>query len=87
MEQREEKFIKKRNLTMKVLPEFLQMFTDSKELSSIPLINNCYRAKGKIPPAHQKHRNEKNEERGKGQNRIQQRGKQGSDLLERRYYS
>ena len=48
MENREDKFVKKRNLTMKVLPEFLQMFTDSKELSSINSISNWYRAKRKI---------------------------------------
>ena len=38
--QREMKFIKMRNLTMKVLPEFIQMFSESKELSSIKLMNN-----------------------------------------------
>ena len=51
MEQREDKFVKKRSLKMKVLPEFLQMFTDSKELSSINSIGICYRTKRKISSA------------------------------------
>ena len=48
MEQREDKFVKKRNLTMKFLPKFLQMFSDSKELPSINSIGICYRTKRKI---------------------------------------
>ena len=51
MEQREDKFVKKRSLTIKVLPEFLQMFTDLKELSSINSIGICYRTKMKISSA------------------------------------
>ena len=48
IENREVKFVKKINLTMEVLPEFLQMFTDSKELSSINSISNWYNAKGEF---------------------------------------
>ena len=34
IEDKEERYTQKKNLTTKVLPEFQQMFTDLKELSS-----------------------------------------------------
>ena len=34
MEEREEKYIKKKNITMKVLPEFQSLFAETKEISS-----------------------------------------------------
>ena len=35
----EERYIKKKNLSMRVLPEFQRMFADTKELSSKVIIN------------------------------------------------
>ena len=40
MEEREEKYIKKKNITMKVLPEFQSLFAETKEISSKAYFGN-----------------------------------------------
>ena len=59
IEDKEERFTQKKNLTTKVLPEFQQMFTDLKELSSNLQISYSYRIKRQVQLARKKYRDEK----------------------------
>ena len=48
MEEREEKYIKKKNIIMKVLPEFQSLFAETKEISSKANFENWNRREWKI---------------------------------------
>ena len=62
METREEKYIKRKNITMKVLPKFKDLFTEVKEISSNRYSLNYFRRKRKILYYGQECRSKKKEE-------------------------
>ena len=62
MEMREEKYIKRKNITMKVLPKFKDLFAEVKEILSNRYSLNYFRRKRKILYYGQECRSKKKEE-------------------------
>ena len=90
IEQRKENFIKKRNLTIKILSEYFRCIQTRKNCQVFLFSAIVLKQKGRLHQLvrnTQKTRRMKKEERGDRQDRIQQWGIQKSDLREKIYYS